>query len=185
MDTVASEDLSSAQITTDSDRLLLTGTGENQCIPTVRWAEPAEHALAILETLQGPGGRTGTIPFREMTKIHLDVCLERNIEPIGWTAVGRELRKLIGAEKTYGYDANGKRIRIYRIPPKGQQPCLGVAIDNYAPRNRAMTNAPPKAQPQPSNGRRFILPSGTPQAPCAPADRSRLIKRRTSRSAQG
>ena len=48
-----------------------------------------------------PGGRTGTIPFDEMEQIHLEVCLERDFEAIGWTAVGRELRKLIGDEKTY------------------------------------------------------------------------------------
>jgi hypothetical protein len=28
-----------------------------------------------------------------------------------WNPLGKELRKLIGGEKTYGYNANGKRIR--------------------------------------------------------------------------
>ena len=69
---------------------------------------------AVLDFLQGPGGRTGTIPFDEMEEIHLDVCLEREFEVIGWTAVGRELRRLLGAEKDYER-INGEQVRVYRI----------------------------------------------------------------------
>jgi hypothetical protein len=81
---------------------------------------PAEHAAAILDFLQGPGGHTGTIPFDEMEQIHLEVCLERDFEPIGWVAVGRELRKLIGDEKTYER-INGEQVRVYRIPPRAER----------------------------------------------------------------
>jgi hypothetical protein len=87
---------------------------------THRWASPAEHAAALLDFLQGAGGRTGTIPFDEMEQIHLEVCLECDFEPIGWTAVGRELRKLIKDEKTYDR-INGEQVRVYRIPPRTQQ----------------------------------------------------------------
>jgi hypothetical protein len=84
--------------------------------PTRRWAEPAEHAAAILEFLQGPGGRTGSLPIGELKQLHLEICAERDWEPIGWTAVGRELRELLKADKTYE-SVNGKRTRVYRIPP--------------------------------------------------------------------
>ena len=84
--------------------------------PTRRWAEPAEHAAAILEFLQGPGGRTGSLPIGELKQLHQEICAERDWEPIGWTAVGRELRELLKADKTYG-PINGKRTRVYRIPP--------------------------------------------------------------------
>jgi hypothetical protein len=87
---------------------------------TRRWASPAEHAAALLDFLQGAGGRTGTIPFEEMEQIHLEVCLECDFEAIGWTAVGRELRKLIGDEKTYER-IRGEQVRVYRIPPRTQQ----------------------------------------------------------------
>ena len=95
-------------------------------IPTRRWATPAEHAAAILDFLQGPGGRTGTIPFDEMEQVHLDVCLERDFEPIGWTAVGRELRRLLGAEKDYER-INGEQVRVYRIPPRPAQARIRAA----------------------------------------------------------
>jgi hypothetical protein len=85
--------------------------------PALRWAPPEEHAAAILETLQGPDGRIGTISAKEMEEIHREVCDEYGIEHIGWIAVGRELRRLLGGAKTYGPDANGKSVRVYRIPP--------------------------------------------------------------------
>lgn len=88
-----------------------------QCpFPTRRWAEPVEHAAAILEFLQGAGGRTGSLPIGELKQLHLEICAERDWEPIGWTAVGRELRELLKADKTYE-PVNGKRTRVYRIPP--------------------------------------------------------------------
>ncbi len=84
--------------------------------PTRRWAEPAEHATAILEFLQGPGGRTGSLPVEELQQLHVEICAEKDWEVIGWTAVGRELRALLKTEKTYE-PINGKRTRVYRIPP--------------------------------------------------------------------
>ena len=109
-------------VPTVSNRLETGRTGEirpvTHCrIPTRRWAAPAEHAAAILQFLQSVGGRTGTITYAEMKEIHADVCFERDWELIGWTAVGRELRKLLGGAKTLDYDANGKRVLVYRIPP--------------------------------------------------------------------
>ena len=82
-------------------------------LPTRRWAEPAEHAAAILEFLQGPGGRTGSLPVDDLKQLHIDICLERDWEIIDWTSVGRELRRLLKADKTY----DKRRRRVYRIPP--------------------------------------------------------------------
>jgi hypothetical protein len=110
-----------APVETDANRLQPVSTGEHQVgiycqIPTRRWAAPAEHAAAVVEFLQGPGGRTGSIPVDDLKQLHIDICLERDWELIGWTAVGRELRELLGAEKTYE-DINGRPKRVYRIPP--------------------------------------------------------------------
>jgi hypothetical protein len=76
--------------------------------------------MAILDLLQGPGGRTGTFTCAALKRVHTDICLEQGFEPIGWTAVGRELRKLIEDEKTYDR-INGEQVRVYRIPPRTQQ----------------------------------------------------------------
>ena len=86
-------------------------------VSTVRSATPAQHAAAILDFLQAPGGRTGTITAKELRQIHAEVCLVLELEPIGWTAVGRELRKLIGERRTY-QRINGEQVRVYRIPPR-------------------------------------------------------------------
>jgi hypothetical protein len=55
----------------------------------------------------------------ELKKLHVEICAERDWEVIGWTAVGRERRWLLGAEKTYD---RGKR--VYRIPPIAARPRL-------------------------------------------------------------
>jgi hypothetical protein len=110
-------------IATDANRLQPVSAGEHQVgiycqIPTRRWVTPAEHAAAILEFLQGPGGRTGSIPVDDLKKLHIEICFERDWELIGWTAVGRELRNLLGAQKCYDW-VEGRRVRVYRIPPSG------------------------------------------------------------------
>jgi hypothetical protein len=76
------------QRATDRNRIQPVRTGENRSpiqghIPTQRWVPAEEHATAILDFLQGPGGRTGTITFMEMKQIHAEVCLELDIDPIG------------------------------------------------------------------------------------------------------
>lgn len=70
----------------------------------------------MLEILQGPGGRTGTITAAELKLIHRELCLERDFEEIGWVAVGRELRRLLNDRKSYEW-IDGRRVRVYRIPP--------------------------------------------------------------------
>lgn len=97
----------SEPVTTDMHRL-----DTHWQVPTRRRAEPEEHAAALLEVLQAPGGRTGSIPVDDLKAIHVDMCLEVDWEIINWIPVGRELRRLLGAEKTYD---KGKR--VYRIPP--------------------------------------------------------------------
>ena len=88
-----------------------------QRLSSRRWATPAEHAMAILDLLQGPGGRTGTFTCTALKRVHTDICLEQGFEPIRWTAVGRELRKVLGADKEY-QRINGRQVRVYRIPPR-------------------------------------------------------------------
>lgn len=85
-------------------------------IPTTQARPPRDHARALLDWLQGPGGRTGSILASELEAIHIEVCCELDWEPIGWIAVGRELRRLIGGRKEYAR-SEGRRLCVYRIPP--------------------------------------------------------------------
>jgi hypothetical protein len=104
-------------VETDHDRLEPVATDALRLdshwqAPTRRWVPAAEHAAAVLEFLQGPGGRTGSHPVDELKQLHIEICAERDWEPLGWTAVGRELRALLKDDKTYD---KGKR--VYHIPP--------------------------------------------------------------------
>ena len=94
-------------------------------IPRQRAVPPAEHAQALLEALQGAGGRTGTIRADELQLIHRELCVERDFEEIGWIAVGRELRRLIGDRRNYDW-IDGRRTRVYRIPPAESRPLLRI-----------------------------------------------------------
>ncbi len=86
-------------------------------VPTIEARPPADHAAALLGWLQGPGGRTGTIPATELERMHWDVCHELGWEVVSWVAVGRELRRLLGAKKEYVRREDGRRVRVYRVPP--------------------------------------------------------------------
>ena len=86
-------------------------------IPTIEARPPADHAIALLAWLQGPGGRTGTISATELEQMHWELCHELGWEVVNWVAVGRELRRLLGAKKEYVRHEDGRRARVYRIPP--------------------------------------------------------------------
>ena len=85
-------------------------------VPTIQARMPREHAAALLNWLQGPGGRTGSIFAHELETMHKDMCAAANWERVGWVAVARELRRLLNARKEYGRCA-GRRLCVYRIPP--------------------------------------------------------------------
>ena len=85
-------------------------------IPRLEARKPAEHAVALLDWLQRPGGRTGTISAEDLEAIHVDMCNSLEWERVAWIAVGRELRRLIGVRKEYAR-LGGRRICVYRIPP--------------------------------------------------------------------
>lgn len=79
-----------------------------------------QHARELLAWLQGPGGRTGSLSARDLAAAHRDMCEALDIEPMGWVAVGRELRRLLGEPKRY-VDRGRRRTRTYRIPPAGAE----------------------------------------------------------------
>jgi hypothetical protein len=112
----------------------------SRIVSTRRWVTPTERAAAILDFLQGPGGRTGTFTCAELEEIHSDICLEQGFEPIGWTAVGRELRKLIGGSKDY-QRIHGRQARVYRIPPKAQQALIEPPEGAYFAKSRRRASA--------------------------------------------
>lgn len=80
--------------------------------------DAAGHAQELLAWLQGPGGRTGSISSADLAIAHGEMCDELEIEAIGWTAVSRELRRLLDQPRRY-VDRSGRRVRMFRIPPAG------------------------------------------------------------------
>ncbi len=87
-------------------------------VPRLLAIRADDHALELLAWLQGPGGRTGSVSAADLAKAHADMCAALEIEPIGWVAVGRELRRLLGQPRLY-VDRSGRRVRTYLIPPAG------------------------------------------------------------------
>lgn len=90
--------------------------GRFSCVPLLQARPAADHAAALLVWLQGAGGRSGSILASELEEIHRELCQEFDWEPIGWVAVGRELRRILGARKEYTRRA-GRQLCVYRIPP--------------------------------------------------------------------
>ena len=112
-----------APVATDADREPPTlGRPQDRVsvaepISTIEARPPADHAIALVAWLQGPGGRTGTISATELEQMHWELCHELGWEVVNWVAVGRELRRLLGAKKEYVRHEDGRRVRVYRIPP--------------------------------------------------------------------
>jgi hypothetical protein len=82
---------------------------------------PVEHAQRFLRWLQEPGGRVGWVPAVELAQAYVEFAADQALDPIGWVAVGRELRRLLGTPKTYVW-SNGKKVRVYLIPAAGPAP---------------------------------------------------------------
>ena len=84
--------------------------------------QAAEHAAALLEFLQGPGGLVGEITAAEIEASYGDLMIDMQWHPRPWPTVAKALRAALGdARKTYGY-RNGQRVRIWRIPAATKSP---------------------------------------------------------------
>ena len=90
-------------------------------IPTIQARPAADHAAALLAWLQGAGGRSGSILASELEDMHRDLCHELDWEPVGWVAVARELRRILGTRKEYTRRV-GRQLCVYRIPPAKAAP---------------------------------------------------------------
>ena len=64
-------------------------------ISSPAWHSPEEHAAALLQWMQGPGGRVGEVPARELMNAYVDMCVELFWEPLPWIPVAKAFRKLI------------------------------------------------------------------------------------------
>ena len=101
-----------------ADRLLEGPSTD--AIPTTEYRLAPDHAAELLAWLQGAGGRTGLLKATELKRAHSEMCCALDWEMIGWHAVGRELRRLLGDKKLY-VRIGGKKVRVYRIPPRAAQ----------------------------------------------------------------
>jgi hypothetical protein len=80
------------------------------------WHSATEHAAALLEWMQGPGGRVGEVPARELMRAHAEMCAERFWEPVPWIPVAKAFRKLINDTARRYASQNSHRFVVYRIP---------------------------------------------------------------------
>ena len=116
----AARDNDLQQPTLDEDACF--STSSQHAIPTIQARPSADHAAALLTWLQGAGGRSGSILASELEDMHRDLCHELDWEPVGWVAVARELRRILGTRKEYTRRV-GRQLCVYRIPPASAVPC--------------------------------------------------------------
>ena len=91
-------------------------TGSSVAISSPAWHSPEEHAAALLQWMQGPGGRVGEVPARELMNAYVDMCVELFWEPLPWIPVAKALRKLICDLRRRLASRKSRRIVVYRIP---------------------------------------------------------------------
>ena len=84
---------------------------------------PKQHAAEFLVWLQEPDGRTGWIPAVELKQAYVEFAGVSDRAPLPWIAVGRELRRLLAAPKTYVW-LEGRKVRTYCIPPAEPTPLV-------------------------------------------------------------
>ena len=83
------------------------------------WHSAADHAVALLQWMQGPGGRVGEVPASELIKAHAEMCAEHFWEPTPWIPVAKAFRKLIKDPNHRYASRNARRVVVYRIPQFG------------------------------------------------------------------
>lgn len=104
----------------DSAPTPLPALGRRAVVVPMRTA--AEHAAALLDFLQSPGGMVGEITADEIAASYSDLMLDLEWHPRPWPSVAKALRGVLGdARKTYGY-RDGQRVRVWRIPPATKSP---------------------------------------------------------------
>jgi hypothetical protein len=81
------------------------------------WHPPKDHAVALLQWMQGPGGRIGPVPASELMKAHSEMCAEHFWELTPWIPVAKALRKLLNDPKHRYASHNSRRAVVYLIPP--------------------------------------------------------------------
>ena len=80
------------------------------------WHSADDHAIALLQWMQGPGGRVGEIPASELMKAHSEMCAEYFWERMAWIPVAKAFRRLIDDTTHHYASRNSRRIVVYRIP---------------------------------------------------------------------
>jgi hypothetical protein len=80
------------------------------------WHSPAEHAAALLNWMQRPGGRVGLVAARELMDAHREMCLELFWDPVPWIPVAKAFRHLINDYDRHYASKDARRILVYRVP---------------------------------------------------------------------
>lgn len=116
-------DLARKPIGSKSDTQSLQTDSNQFTLPSPTWHSASEHAAALLERMQGPGGRIGEVPAHELMKAHAEMCLEKYWEPAAWIPVAKAFRELLNDRTRRYASRNSRRFVVYFIP----DPLLTVA----------------------------------------------------------
>jgi hypothetical protein len=87
-----------------------------EAIASPTWHSADDHAVALLQWMQGPGGRVGEVPARDLMHAYADMCAEEYWEPLPWIPVAKSFRKLIRDPCRRLASRNSRRMVVYRIP---------------------------------------------------------------------
>ena len=90
-------------------------------VATPSWHSPEEQAAALLDWVQGPGGRVGEVPARELMSLHIEMCAELFWQHSPWIPVAKAFRALINDSRHHYASRNSRRIVVYRIPRSAAQ----------------------------------------------------------------
>lgn len=92
-------------------------TGSNLIpVDSPSWHSAEEQAAALLDWMQGPGGRVGEVPARELMGLHIEMCAELFWQQTPWIPVAKAFRKLIDDPHHHYASRNSRRVVVYRIP---------------------------------------------------------------------
>ena len=86
-------------------------------MPSPSWHSAEEHAYALLDWMQGPGGRAGEVPARELMQLHLEMCAELFWQQTPWIPVAKAFRKLINDPHHHFCSRDSRRMVVYRHTP--------------------------------------------------------------------
>ena len=81
------------------------------------WRSPVDHADQLLHWLRMKGLVDGCVLAGDMMLLHQEMCRELGWLPRAWNPIGRALALKMTSGKKITAHINGRRLRVYPLPP--------------------------------------------------------------------